>query len=68
MLSSDPWFWVMTTVSIVALIVMPVFLGSVVITFFRLWSKIVSGDLSDPDEIVEMVKSASPFQDEDNME
>ena len=49
MLSSDPWFWVMTTVSIVALISMLVFFGRVVITFFRLWSKIVSGDLSDPD-------------------
>jgi len=49
MSSSDPLFWIMLSVSIAALIAMLVFFGSVVITFFRLWSKIVSGDLSDPD-------------------
>jgi len=53
MSSGDPLFWIMLSVSIAALIATLVFLGSVVITFFRLWSKIVSGDLSDPDEIVE---------------
>ena len=68
MLLSDPWLWIMTAVSIVALIAMLVFFGRIVITFFRLWSKIVSGDLSDPDEIVEMVKSMSPFQGEDDTE